>query len=69
MIWAIRWSRSLPSRWMTAAKLGPQPYIQTGALAPSTSSPIAQFSEDGPGVPPSSSGMPRRQYSASIQAS
>ncbi len=69
MIWAIRRSRSLPARWITAAKLGPQPYIQTGALAPSTSSPMAQVSDDGPGVPPSSSGIDRRQYSAPIHAS
>ena len=65
---AIRWSRSLPLRWTIEAKLGPQAYIQTGALEPSTISPIAQLSVEGAGVPPISSGIESRQYSASIQA-
>ena len=43
-------------------------YIQIGALAPSTISAIAQISVEGAGVPPSSSLICRRQYSASIQA-
>ena len=43
MSWAIAWSRSLPLRWMTPAKAGPQPYIQMGALEPSTISAIAQL--------------------------
>jgi hypothetical protein len=68
MICAIRRSRSLPTRYTTLAKLGPQPYIQTGALDPSTSSAIAQLREAGAGVPPRSSWICRRQYSASIQA-
>ena len=66
--WAIFWSRSLPLRCTTPANAGPAPYIQIGALAPSTSSPIAQLMVDGAGVPPSSSLVPRRQYSASIHA-
>ena len=53
---------------MTPANAGPQPYIQTGALEPSTISAIAQFSEDGAGVPPIDSLIWSRQYSASIQA-
>ena len=68
MISAIRWSRSLPARCTTAANAGPQPYIQTGALDPSTSSAMAQFRLEGAGVPPSASGICRRQYSESIQA-
>ncbi len=68
MCWAIFWSRSLPLRCTTPAKAGPAPYIQIGAFAPSTSSPIAQLRLEGAGVPPSSARVPRRQYSASIQA-
>ena len=48
------------------ANAGPAPYIQIGALAPSTSSPSAQIRLEGAGVPPSSSGICRRQYSASM---
>ncbi len=65
---AIFLSRSLPLRCTIEAKLGPQAYIQTGAFEPSTSSPIAQFSVEGAGWPPSSAGIESRQYSASIQA-
>ena len=69
MSWAICLSRSLPLRCTTPANAGPAPYIQIGALAPSTISPIAQLRLEGAGVPPSSSAIvPRRQYSASIQA-
>ena len=68
MIWAMRLSRSLPLRWTMPAKAGPAPYIQMGALAPSTISPRAQTRLEGAGVPPSSSGSWRRQYSASCQA-
>ena len=68
MCWAIRLSRSLPLRCTTPANAGPAPYIQIGALAPRTSSPMAQLRLDGAGVPPSSAIVPRRQYSASIQA-
>ncbi len=64
----MRLSRSLPLRWTMEAKLGPQAYIQTGALAPSTSSPSAQLRLEGAGWPPSASGRDSRQYSASIQA-
>ncbi len=53
---------------MTPANAGPQPYIQIGALEPSTISAIAQLSVDGAGVPPISSLIWSRQYSASIQA-
>ena len=65
---AMARSRSLPLRSMTPAKAGPQPYIQIGALEPSTISAIAQFRDEGAGVPPSSSLIWSRQYSASIQA-
>ena len=41
---------------------------RSAGLAPSTISAIAQQKLDGAGVPPSSSMMVRRQYSASIQA-
>ena len=47
MSWAMRWSRSLPARCTTPAKAGPQPYIQIGALDPSTISAIAQLSVEG----------------------
>ena len=68
MCWATALSRSLPLRWTTLAKAGPAAYIHTGALAPSTISPIAQISDDGAGVPPISSKTWRRQNSESIQA-
>ena len=66
--WAMRLSRSLPLRCTTPAKAGPAAYIQIGALAPSTISPIAQTRLEGAGVPPRSSLICRRQYSESIQA-
>ena len=66
--WAMRLSRSLPARCTTPANAGPAAYIQIGALAPRTISPIAQTRLDGAGVPPRSSQIWRRQYSASIQA-
>ena len=66
--WAILWSRSLPLRCTTPANIGPAPYIQIAGLAPSTSSPIAQPTLEGAGVPPSSAMVISRQYSASIHA-
>ena len=69
MSWAMAWSRSLPLWSTTPANIGPAPYIQIAGLAPSTISPIAQLTLGGAGVPPSSARVPRRQYSASIQAS
>ena len=68
MYWAIFWSRSLPLRCTTPANIGPAPYIQMAGLAPSTSSPSAQQTLEGAGVPPSSAIVISRQYSASIQA-
>ena len=68
MCWAIRLSRSLPLRCTTPANIAPAPYIQIAGLAPSTSSPRAQHTLDGAGVPPSSAMVISRQYSASIQA-
>ncbi len=66
--WAILLSRSLPLRCTMPANMGPAPYIQIAGFAPSTSSPSAQLKLEGAGVPPSSAMVPRRQYSASIQA-
>ena len=68
MISAMRLSRSLPLRCTTPANGAPAAYIQIGALAPRIISAIAQFRLEGAGVPPSSSLICRRQYSASIQA-
>src|SRR4029077_8738873 len=68
MCWAIFFSRSLALRGVPPADTGPAPYIQTAGLAPSTISPTAHSNDEGAGVPPSSANVPRRQYSASIQA-
>ncbi len=68
MICAMRLSRSLPARCTTPANGGPAAYIHTGAFAPSTISPSAQTRLEGAGVPPRSSVIWSRQYSASIQA-
>ena len=67
MMWcAIFWSRSVPLRQSTCAKLGPAAYMCTGGLAPSTSSAAAQRSDGGVGWPPSSAGSSSLNHSASM---
>jgi hypothetical protein len=60
--------RSLPSTCSTCAKEGPEAYIQTGALAPSTSSASDHHRVRGALVPPSSAGRSIRQNSESMNA-
>jgi hypothetical protein len=65
---AHRFWRSVPSAWRTWANPGPDEYIQTGALAPSTSSASDHHRARGAGDPPSSAGRSSRQNSASMNA-
>ncbi len=57
---------SVPSMNRLWAKEGPAAYIHRAGLAPRTSSAIAHQSIRGEGVPPSTSGRSRRQYSESM---
>src|SRR5262249_40580629 len=60
--------RSVPSRHSTWANVGPDAYIQIGALEPSTSSASDHQKVRGASVPPISLGTSRRQNSESMYA-
>jgi hypothetical protein len=66
--WAHFFCSGVPSCHSVCAKEGPEAYIQTGALAPRTSSASDHQKIRGAGVPPSSVGRSSRQNSLSMKA-
>ena len=65
---AKRFCSSVP-RYHSARAIGcPLVYSQTAGLAPRTSSAMAQFSDAGAEVPPSSAGSDSRYHPASMKA-
>jgi hypothetical protein len=65
---ANRFCSSVPAWYRNLAKDGPLENIQIAGLAPRTSSATAHSNERGTAVPPSSSGRPSRNHSASMNA-
>ena len=65
---ASRFCSSVPRVCSTLAKAKPAEYMCTAGLEPRTNSAIAQRSDGGMTVPPSSAGMSMRHHSASTYA-